>query len=103
MEAAAAGAEGIIVDPPRPVTALPGFAEGAFAVQDLGAQLAAPILDPRDGMRVLDACAAPGGKATHLLELADIELVALDRDDGAARTRPRKPGAPWGTGSATSR
>jgi 16S rRNA (cytosine967-C5)-methyltransferase len=81
IQAAAAGAEGIIVDPPRPVTALPGFAEGAFAVQDLGAQLAAPILDPRDGMRVLDACAAPGGKATHLLELADIELVALDRDE----------------------
>ncbi len=81
VDAAAAGAEGIIVDPPRPVTALPGFAEGAFAVQDLGAQLAAPILDPHDGMRVLDACAAPGGKATHLLELADIELVALDRDE----------------------
>jgi 16S rRNA (cytosine967-C5)-methyltransferase len=81
VEAAAAGAEGIIVDPPRPVTALPGFAEGAFAVQDLGAQLAAPILDPHDGMRVLDACAAPGGKSTHLLELADIELVALDRDE----------------------
>jgi 16S rRNA (cytosine967-C5)-methyltransferase len=81
VEAAAAGAEGIIVDPPRPVTALPGFAEGAFAVQDLGAQLAAPILGPRDGMRVLDACAAPGGKATHLMECADIELVALDRDE----------------------
>ncbi len=54
------GTEGIIVDPPRPVTALPGFAEGAFAVQDLGAQLAAPLLASRDGMRVLDACAAPG-------------------------------------------
>ena len=81
VEATAAGAEGIIVDPPRPVTALPGFADGAFAVQDLGAQLAAPILDPQDGMRVLDACAAPGGKATHLLERAEIELVALDRDE----------------------
>jgi len=81
VTAAAAGSEGIIVDPPRAVTALPGFAAGAFAVQDLGAQLAAPILDPQDGMRVLDACAAPGGKATHLLECADIELVALDRDE----------------------
>jgi len=81
VEAAAAGSEGIIVDPPRAVTALPWFAAGAFAVQDLGAQLAAPILDPQDGMRVLDACAAPGGKATHLLECADIELVALDRDE----------------------
>ncbi len=81
IAATAAGASGIIVDPPRPVTALPGFAQGAFAVQDLGAQLAAPLLDVRDGLRVLDACAAPGGKASHLLELADIELVALDRDE----------------------
>ena len=81
VAASAAGAEGIIVDPPRPVTGLPGFAEGAFAVQDLGAQLAAPILAPLDGMRVLDACAAPGGKSAHLLELADIELTALDRDE----------------------
>ena len=78
--AAVAGAAGIIVDPPQPVTALPGFADGAFAVQDLGAQLAAPLLAAADGMRVLDACAAPGGKAAHLLELADIELTALDRD-----------------------
>ena len=81
VAASAAGAEGIIVDPPRPVTGLPGFADGAFAVQDLGAQLAAPIIAPRDGMRVLDACAAPGGKSAHLLELADIELTALDRDE----------------------
>ncbi len=80
VKASAAGAEGIIVDPPQPVTGLPGFAEGSFAVQDLGAQLAAPILAPRDGMRVLDACAAPGGKAAHLLELAQIELTALDHD-----------------------
>ena len=81
LTAIAAGAEGIIVDPPRPVTGLPGFAQGAFAVQDLGAQLAAPILAPGDRMRVLDACAAPGGKSTHLLELADIDLTALDRDE----------------------
>ena len=81
VEVSAAGAEGIIVDPPRPVTGLPGFAEGAFAVQDLGAQLAAPILAPNDGMRVLDACAAPGGKAAHLLELAEVQLTALDRDE----------------------
>ena len=81
VAATAAGAEGIIVDPPRPVAALPGFGEGAFSVQDLGAQLAAPILAPRNGMRVLDACAAPGGKTSHLLELADIELTALDRDE----------------------
>ena len=70
----------IIVDPPTNVRALPGFDAGAFSVQDLGAQVAAPLLSPRQGERVLDACAAPGGKATHLLELADIDLVALDSD-----------------------
>jgi len=79
--ATAAGAEGIIVDPPRPVMGLPGFADGAFAVQDLGGQQAAPLLDLRDGQRVLDACAAPGGKTTHILEWADVELTALDRDE----------------------
>jgi len=64
----------------QPVESLPGFAEGWFSVQDAGAQLAAPLLAPRDGDHVLDACAAPGGKTTHLLELADIDLVALDSD-----------------------
>ena len=62
------------------VRALPGFDAGAFSVQDLGAQLAAPLLGPLPGERVLDACAAPGGKATHILELADVDLVALDSD-----------------------
>ncbi len=81
VHATPVGAQGLIVDPPAPVTALPGFAEGAFAVQDLGAQLAAPLLDLRDGMRVLDACAAPGGKTSHILELADVDLTALDRDE----------------------
>jgi len=74
------GADGLVVREPQPVTALPGFAEGAFSVQDAGAQLAAPLLDVADGMRVLDACAAPGGKTTHLAELADVHLTALDRD-----------------------
>jgi 16S rRNA (cytosine967-C5)-methyltransferase len=59
---------------------MPGFDEGAFSVQDLGAQLAAPLLQMLPGQRVLDACAAPGGKTTHILELADVELVALDAD-----------------------
>jgi len=85
LGATTAGAEGIIVDPPRPVTALPGFAQGEFAVQDLGAQLAAPLLAVQDGLRVLDACAAPGGKTSHLLELADVELTALDRDEARLR------------------
>jgi len=101
ITAAAQGAEGIVVEEPRPVADLPGFAEGAFAVQDLGAQLAAPLLDARDGMRVLDACAAPGGKSTHLLERADVELLALDADaarlsrirDNVARLRHDRDGA----------
>lgn len=63
------------------VEKLPGFREGLVSVQDAGAQYAARLLDIRDGMRVLDACAAPGGKTTHLLELANIELQALDKDE----------------------
>jgi 16S rRNA (cytosine967-C5)-methyltransferase len=81
IDATAAGASGVIVDPPRPVTELPGFAEGWFSVQDLGAQLAAPLLRLAPGMRILDACAAPGGKTTHLAELADVDVVALDNDE----------------------
>ena len=79
-EARAVGESAVIVSPPHPVTELPGYAEGAFSVQDLGAQLAAPLLGVADGMRVLDACAAPGGKSTHLLEIADVDLTALDID-----------------------
>jgi len=65
---------------PVMVENLPGFTEGLVTVQDAGAQLAAPFLDVRDGMRVLDACAAPGGKSTHLLELANVSLTLLDND-----------------------
>jgi 16S rRNA (cytosine967-C5)-methyltransferase len=97
----AQGERGIVVDEPRPVGELPGFADGAFAVQDLGAQLAAPLLDAQDGMRVLDACAAPGGKSTHLVECADVDLLALDSDaarlsrirDNVARLRHDRDGA----------
>lgn len=74
------GQAGLVLGSPKPVTQLPGFAEGWWSVQDAGAQLAAELLAPADGMRVLDACAAPGGKTAHLLELADIDLVALDAD-----------------------
>jgi 16S rRNA (cytosine967-C5)-methyltransferase len=70
----------IRLEQPRPVNAIPGFAEGDVSVQDAGAQLAALLLAPGDGMRVLDACAAPGGKTGHLAELADADLLALDRD-----------------------
>ena len=62
------------------VTRLPGFADGAFAVQDGAAQIAADLAQVGDGLRVLDACAAPGGKACHLLERAHIELTALEFD-----------------------
>jgi len=70
----------ILLERPQPVERLPGFFQGLVSVQDVGAQHAAPLLGVADGMRVLDACAAPGGKATHLLELADIELLALDAE-----------------------
>lgn len=65
---------------PVAVTRLPGFADGLVTVQDAASQLAAGLLDPQPGMRVLDACAAPGGKSTHLLEhtRGQIELTALD-------------------------
>ena len=68
---------------PSPVTQLPGFAAGDVSVQDAAAQLAAPLLLGAGlpaGARVLDACAAPGGKTAHLLELADLEVLALDSD-----------------------
>jgi 16S rRNA (cytosine967-C5)-methyltransferase len=65
---------------PLAIEKLAGFAEGLVSVQDMAAQLAAQMLDARDGMRALDACAAPGGKTAHLLELADVEVTALDVD-----------------------
>lgn len=71
----------VILKKPRPVQALPGFAEGAFAVQDAGAQLAATLLELAPGQQILDACAAPGGKSCHILALAgDAQLTALDID-----------------------
>ena len=69
-----------LAEPVEP-TLLPGFVEGWISVQDAAAQWAAPLLDLRPGLRVLDACAAPGGKTGHLLEVApDLDLTALDRD-----------------------
>jgi 16S rRNA (cytosine967-C5)-methyltransferase len=65
---------------PIPVTQVPGFSTGRVSVQDAGAQLAAPLLELADGQRVLDACAAPGGKSGHIVELADVNLTALDND-----------------------
>ena len=63
-----------------PVSDLPGFYTGAVSVQDAGAQLAAILLNPQAGELVLDACAAPGGKTAHLLELADCSMRALELD-----------------------
>ena len=65
---------------PLTVTGLPGFAAGHVVVQDAGAQLAAPLLAIRPGMRVLDACAAPGGKSAHILQMHDVRLTAVDND-----------------------
>ena len=75
-------ATAIRLDTPRPVEALPGFAAGDVSVQDVAAQRAAGFLDLRPGQRVLDACAAPGGKTCHILESCPglEEVWALDRD-----------------------
>ena len=80
IEVRALNEEAFLLTRPMPVERIPGFAEGLCSVQDFGAQAAAHLLDVRGGMTVLDACAAPGGKAAHLLELADIKLTALDID-----------------------
>ncbi len=74
------GESAITLERPCPVSALPGFAEGRVSVQDLAAQQAATLLGAEDGMRVLDACAAPGGKTAHILERNVVEMVALDSD-----------------------
>ena len=75
------GAVGLLLERPVPVERLPGFAEGEVSVQDSGAQCAAGMLELQAGQRVLDACAAPGGKSAHILESADVELTALDADE----------------------
>ncbi len=82
----AIGEDGLLLQQARAVQALPGFAQGWFSVQDAGAQLAAQLLlqvaKPRgaSNLRVLDACAAPGGKTAHMLEIADMDLLALEID-----------------------
>jgi 16S rRNA (cytosine967-C5)-methyltransferase len=74
------GPAALLLERPVPVDRLPGFAQGEVSVQDAGAQRAARLLDLKDGQRVLDACAAPGGKSAHILESAQVDLTALDAD-----------------------
>lgn len=78
--------DGVVLARPVPVHQLPGFEHGDVSVQDTSAQRAAALLlqtlgtVPKPGTRVLDACSAPGGKTAHLLEAADLDLLALDSD-----------------------
>ncbi len=72
--------DALLLDQPVAVDKLPGFFDGWVSVQDAGAQCAAGLLDVKNGMRVLDACAAPGGKTAHLLECYTLALLAVDKD-----------------------
>ena len=74
----------LLLEKPVPVERLPGFAEGLVSVQDAGAQRCAGLLELESGQRVLDACAAPGGKCAHILESAEVEMTALDADSARA-------------------
>jgi 16S rRNA (cytosine967-C5)-methyltransferase len=80
MPARQTGPDAITLDKAVPVHSLPGFDAGEVSVQDAGAQWAAQLLDAQAGERVLDACAAPGGKSGHILERGDVALTALDID-----------------------
>jgi 16S rRNA (cytosine967-C5)-methyltransferase len=74
------GRSALLLAKPMRVDQLPGFSQGLVSVQDLSAQYAAGLLDLAAGQRVLDACAAPGGKTGHILESANVNLIAIDRD-----------------------
>lgn len=76
--------DALLLERALPAERLPGFAAGEVSVQDAAAQRAAMSLDLAAGQRVLDACAAPGGKSAHILELADVALTALDADAARA-------------------
>lgn len=81
-EPAIQNGSGLVLSRPRDVNELPGFDEGWFSVQDLGAQKAAVLLDVQAHQKVLDCCAAPGGKTCHLLEMeSDLQVLALDVSD----------------------
>jgi len=80
IDAQVLDAHAIVLQKPSSVEKVAGFSTGEVSVQDFGAQQAAKLLDLQDGMKVLDACCAPGGKTGHILELADINLLAIDSD-----------------------
>ena len=80
MQCKILGTYSIMLDRPVNIEHLPGFDRGHVSVQDYGAQQAIPLLNPISGERILDACAAPGGKTGHILEWADCEVTALDID-----------------------
>ena len=81
IEATYLGAQAVMLKKPIPVEQIVGFNDGVVSVQDYGAQMAAHLLDLKKGHRVLDACSAPGGKSGHILELAQVHLIALDNDE----------------------
>ncbi|MDZ4141585.1 MAG: 16S rRNA (cytosine(967)-C(5))-methyltransferase RsmB [Methylotenera sp.] len=86
IEATHIGGQAVVLIKPQPVEKIPGFTDGIISVQDYGAQLAAYLLDLNlqamlPNIRVLDACCAPGGKTGHILELADVQMTALDNDE----------------------
>lgn len=85
IAAVPAGPSGLRLEKPVAVDLLPDFFSGRVSVQDLGAQRAAELLDAKPGMRVLDACSAPGGKTAHILELAEVTMLALDSDSDRCR------------------
>lgn len=78
IQASHIGGSAIQLQQPLPVHLLPKFDAGWISVQDAGAQWAAPLLDLQPGMRVLDACSAPGGKTCHILETCEVDLISLD-------------------------
>ena len=76
--------DALLLERALPAERVPGFTAGEVSVQDAAAQRAAQCLDLADGQRVLDACAAPGGKSAHILEAAAVELTAIDADPARA-------------------
>ena len=77
--------EGLILKDAKNIKDIPGFENGLFSVQDFGAQLASVLLDLKNDYLVLDACAAPGGKTTSMLENSNINLIALEKNTQRAR------------------